>query len=261
METYKCIAWNVNQYSNEIHTYLLDYVNKESPDIIFLSETKVNRRYLINKFNEFENYNYIVNQHTPEYIHGVAMLIKKSFSVEKVTLKYDVLPRNDNRDNSGLYGRLISIKINNTYIIGVYVPNSGQKQKYLDYRINHWDECFFKNMMDLKSKGNVIIMGDLNVTKNNMDISNPKRMKKYAGCLDIEQNNFVKLLHGGFIDTYRRLNNNKRFFTWRSPYPQSTSAIRLDYFLISAQKYIIEDVGSCETNLSDHIPITAILSF
>jgi len=48
-------------------------------------------------------------------------------------------------------------------LVAVYVPNSGEGLKRLDYRTKEWDKDFERYLKELDTKKPVILTGDLNV--------------------------------------------------------------------------------------------------
>src|SRR5688572_28977304 len=108
---YNIVAWNINGYNDEIHKELMWKLKQvNSPDIIFLSETKRRYDYVQSKLAEFVNYNYIINCHNPANFHGVAMLIKRVHAFEYVQVSLNIPVRRDNKSNDATIGRIICIK-------------------------------------------------------------------------------------------------------------------------------------------------------
>src|SRR5215469_556864 len=99
------LSWNVNKYGNEAHKWLKKYVkNKENTndcfDIIFLSETKETETILKKYFDEFVDYNYIINVHNPAKYHGVAMLIHKKYNYDIIPINLNIECRKDSIGNN-----------------------------------------------------------------------------------------------------------------------------------------------------------------
>jgi exodeoxyribonuclease III len=96
-------------------------------------------------------------------------------------------------------------------IVAVYVPNSGDGLKRLDYRVNKWDADFhaFLTSLEKSRKKPVIVAGDLNVAHCEIDLYETKGKHKVAGFTPEERQSFSELLNKGFVDTYRYLNPNR----------------------------------------------------
>ena len=84
----------------------------------------------------------------------------------------------------------------------VYVPNSQDGLKRLDYRMT-WEDDFRAYLKALDAKKPVIICGDMNVAHKEIDLKNPKTNRKNAGFTDEERAKMTELLGAGFVDTFR----------------------------------------------------------
>ena len=66
-------------------------------------------------------------------------------------------------------------------VVNVYVPNSGEGLKRLDYRVGSWDVAFSDYLASLRKMKPVILTGDLNCAHQDIDIHDPKRNLRSAG--------------------------------------------------------------------------------
>jgi len=66
-------------------------------------------------------------------------------------------------------------------VVNVYVPNSGEGLKRLEYRVGSWDVDFADYLAGLIEKKPVVLTGDLNCAHQEIDIHDPKRNLKSAG--------------------------------------------------------------------------------
>ena len=143
-----------------------------------------------------------------------------------------------------------------------YTPNAGEGLKRLDYRINDWDKEFFKYINFLKEKKDIILAGDLNVAREDIDIYEPKGHDKTPGFTKEEKESFNKFLETGYCDTFRDLHPDEQkfsFFSKRGNLKEQNKGWRLDYFIIhNDSKYIkVEESDMLDKNKydsSDHIP-------
>lgn len=69
-------------------------------------------------------------------------------------------------------------EFDNSYLINVYQPCSGDNLKFLDYRVK-WDKFMLNYLSDLKKIKKVIYMGDMNVAHLNIDTHSFKNNDKH----------------------------------------------------------------------------------
>ena len=99
-------------------------------------------------------------------------------------------------------GRVITAEFADFYFITVYVPNSQDELKRLDYRMK-WEDDFLQYVKKLEKKKPVIYCGDLNVAHKEIDLKNPKTNRHNAGFTDEERGKLTAALESGLIDTFR----------------------------------------------------------
>lgn len=85
------------------------------------------------------------------------------------------------KDEHDQEGRLITAEYPHLYIVNVYVPNSGDGLKRLDYRLQQWDIHFAEYLQQLAARKPVVLTGDLNCCHQEIDIHAPKKNLKSAG--------------------------------------------------------------------------------
>lgn len=251
------LSWNVDKYTDDIHTWLLSLAERSRPDVIFLSETKKSTSDLTFYFNLFKEYNYIINAHEPARWHGVAMLIRKDHSYQQIPVQMNISTRSDSKSNEAGLGRIIVVCLDSKmYLVGTYTPNSGrQDQIKLDYRTKIWDPVFFKLLERLRESGPVMWVGDINVALDDIDVSNPKTMCKYAGFTLEERANFRHLLSTGYwIDCWRQQHPTERKYTWCGAPPRPNYGLRLDNIIVSSS---LQPRVANTFMISDTVPLSA----
>lgn len=257
------IAWNVDSYNDIIHSWVKRFIEANNPDVMFFSETKATYEQLEQYFNELTNYNYIINVHNPRRYHGVAMLIKKEHKYVHYDVDLKIPTRKDSKSNNAATGRIITILLEDKYyIVGAYTPNSGMrddKTTKLPYRINVWDPAFFTLLNMCKQNKPTIWMGDINVAPNDIDVSNPKQMSKWAGFRPEERASLEGFLNKGeWVDIWRYQHPETIEYSWRGNSPKPNYGLRLDNVIITAD--LVSKVTNsfmlheCIPN-SDHIPV------
>jgi len=153
------------------------------------------------------------------------------------------------------------------YLTHVYTPNSGQALQRLKYRTKEWDVDFWKFITKLEKKKPVIVCGDLNCARYEIDLHSPKTNLRSAGFTIEERDSLNKKVEKlGFIDALRHLNpDSKDVYSYWSYMRQSrknNKGWRIDLFLLS--KRLLKNIKKSEVLSeqlgSDHAPITLELS-
>ena len=162
-------------------------------------------------------------------------------------------------------GRVITMEMEDFYLVCVYTPNSQDELQRLDYRMT-WEDAFRAYVSKLAETGKgVIICGDLNVAHKEIDLKNPKSNKRNAGFTDEERGKFTELLGAGFIDTFRHFYpDQKDIYSWWSYRFQArtrNSGWRIDYFVASEnmRDRLVDAKIHTEIMGSDHCPVELII--
>ena len=82
-------------------------------------------------------------------------------------------------------GRVITLEMDDFFLVTVYVPNAQDELKRLDYRMR-WEDDFLAYIKSLDAKKPVIVCGDLNVAHQEIDLKNPKTNRRNPGFTDEE---------------------------------------------------------------------------
>lgn len=99
-------------------------------------------------------------------------------------------------------GRVITLEMPEFFLVCVYVPNSQDGLRRLDYRMR-WEDDFREYLAGLAARKGVVVCGDMNVAHNEIDIKNPDTNRRNAGFTDEERGKFSGLLDSGFTDSWR----------------------------------------------------------
>ncbi|MEG0919650.1 MAG: exodeoxyribonuclease III [Anaerovoracaceae bacterium] len=220
----KLISWNVNGIRAVIKKGFMDFLASEDPDIICLQETKMQ-----------EGQEEIP---TPGYYQYWDSAEKKGYSGTLVLTKQKPLSVAfglgiDIHDHEG---RAVTCEFEDFYLVNFYVPNSQDKLKRLDYRMQ-WEDDARSYLKNLEKTKPVILCGDLNVAHEEIDLKNPKANRKNAGFSDEERGKMTELLDAGFIDTFRYFNpeatGEYSWWSYRFNARANNAGWRIDYFLTS----------------------------
>lgn len=243
----KLVSWNVNGLRACVGKGFEDSFKALDADVFCLQETKMQDGQLDLQFPGYESY---WNYADKKGYSGTAIYTRvKPLSV---TMDMGI----DQHDHEG---RVIAAEYEKFFLVCVYVPNSQEELKRLDYRMQ-WEDDFRAYVTALAQKKGVIICGDLNVAHEEIDLKNPSSNRRNAGFTDEERGKFNELLSAGFIDSWRMLNPDIVKYSWwsyRFQARQRNAGWRIDYFLVSDS--LRNSVTGAEIHNeilgSDHCPV------
>ena len=247
----KFISWNVNGLRACVGKDFEQQFKDLNADFFCLQETKMQAGQLDLSFPGYESY---WNYADKKGYSGTAIYTKHK--PLNVTYGIDI----DEHDHEG---RVITLEMDDFYLITVYTPNSQDGLRRLDYRMK-WEDDFQAYLHRLDAIKPVIVCGDMNVAHQEIDLKNPKTNHKNAGFTDEEREKMTQLLNNGFIDTFRTLYPEQVTYSWwsyRFRAREKNTGWRIDYFLISERlKDRLEDAKiHTEIMGSDHCPIEITL--
>ena len=251
------VSWNVNGIRAIAKKNFFADVQSMDPDILCLQETKAQSEEVKKVLGWFPNHHVSANDSkTRKGYSGTAILSKQP----PIKVTYDIGVEEYDKE-----GRVITFEHENFFIVNVYVPNSGEKLKRLDYR-EQWDVHFRKYLMLLETKKPVILCGDMNVAHTEMDIARPKpNYNKSAGYTQKEIDGLSALLDACFIDSFRHFCPEKIVYSWwnyKFRARERNVGWRIDYFLVSKQldKQMVGADIYTDIMGSDHCPVALKLS-
>lgn len=243
----KFISWNVNGLRACVKKDFEASFHHLDADFFCLQETKMQAGQLDLQFEGYQSY---WNYADKKGYSGTAIYTKHA--PLNVTYGLGI----DEHDHEG---RVITLEMENFFLITVYVPNSQDELRRLDYRMQ-WEDDFRAYVMQLDAIKPVIICGDLNVAHEEIDLKNPKTNRRNAGFTDEEREKMTIFLNNGFVDTFRHLYPEQVTYSWwsyRFRAREKNAGWRIDYFLISERlkERLVDAKIHTEILGSDHCPV------
>lgn len=159
-------------------------------------------------------------------------------------------------------GRVTTIRLPNLFVVCVYTMNSGLGLKRLAQRLS-WDMAFRRHIRRLRLLGKpVVVLGDLNVARTELDVYNPADCLASPGFSETERESFEETLETcGLVDVFREMNPaaGGKFTAWeyRTSARQRNDGVRIDYALVSEDMVdAVHDVRILDkVEGSDHCPV------
>lgn len=251
----RIISFNVNGIrAIAKKNFLEDFKNMDA-DIMCLQETKATEHQVKETLDSFKNYHVYANEADRKGYSGTAIISK--CAAHSITYHMGI----DDHDKEG---RIVAAEFETFYVVNVYVPNSGNDLRRLDYR-QQWDSDFLKFLKKLEKAKPVIVCGDFNVAHKEIDLARPKpNYNKSAGFMQEEIDGMDAYTSNGLIDSYRLINPDEVKYSWwsyRGGARERNVGWRIDYCLVSESikdkvedAFILNDVMG-----SDHCPVGIVL--
>ena len=266
MRELKIATWNVNSVRTRLPS-ILDWIEKQSPDVLCLQETKVpDELFPAEPFRE-AGYEAVISGQ--KAYNGVAMISRQP--AEDVTRDF---PGNPNPDQK----RFLAITVGGVRIVNVYIPNGVEiSAPQFAYKLE-----FFKKLGDTlirtdSEKTPLVVVGDLNVAPEDRDVHNPARWEKEVLFHPDARAALAGLMETGLVDVFRIHHDESEQYTWwdyrlwtvlrnRKVTPEDIlkkTGLRIDHILVTPA--LAERCIACEIDTeprkqekpSDHTPVMA----
>lgn len=248
----KLISWNVNGLRAVVGKNFREVFQSLDADFFCLQETKMQAGQLDLQF--------------PGYRSWWNFADKKGYSGTAIYSRMEPLAVTygmgiDEHDHEG---RVITLEMDDFFLVCVYTPNSQDGLRRLDYRMR-WEDDFRRYLQGLDNRKPVVVCGDMNVAHNEIDLKNPKTNRQNAGFTDEERNQMTALLEAGFTDTFRHLHPTQEgiysWWSYRFHAREKNTGWRIDYFLTSTRLLPRVREANILTDImgSDHCPVELVL--
>lgn len=246
----KLLSWNVNGIRACVRNGFLDVLKKTKPDILCLQEIKIDHASRLKAEFDFKGYEEYWNPAERPGYSGTAILTK----IKPLSVKDGI-----GKAEFDTEGRVQTLELPKFYLVNTYFPNSQPTLARLDYK-TRFNKAMLDYLKKLEKKKPVIICGDFNVAREEIDLARPKENHETAGFTDQERLWGRKYLEAGLVDTFRELHGDKVQYSWwtyRFGARARNVGWRIDYFLVSAkirklvtQAFILDTITG-----SDHCPV------
>ncbi|KPK00732.1 MAG: exodeoxyribonuclease III [Desulfobacterales bacterium SG8_35] len=247
----KFISWNVNGLRAVEKKGFVDIMYELDADVVCLQEIKAMPEQLPTSLTLIDGYEAYWFPASRKGYAGVSTYSK----IAPVNVLYGMdIAEHDHE------GRVLTLEFDDYFLVNAYFPNAQPGLVRLDYKLafNRDIHKFFDRLAEKKT---VVICGDFNVAHKPIDLANPKQNEKNPGYSLPEREWMDTFIGSGYIDTFRKFNQEPGHYTWWS-YRFNARAKnigwRIDYFCVDpASNARIKDAAILDHILgSDHCPIS-----
>jgi exodeoxyribonuclease-3 len=251
-EKMKLISWNVNGVRAAYKKGLVEFIERENPDILCLQETKAHPEQVEPMLLHPAGRQSYWSAAKRKGYSGVATFVTEPSSAVEYGIgieKYDT------------EGRFVITKHGDITLYNIYFPNGGSGQERHDFKQEFLNDLSAHLQPKVVAGEKIIVAGDYNVAHRAIDIYDPVRLATESGFLPEERAWFDSFLKMGFVDTFRHLYPNETDrYTWWSYVERARIANRgwrIDYFCVTQN--LVSSILSVEVldlqEGSDHCPV------
>ena len=245
----KIATWNVNGIRAR-HAQVVEWVERDRPDVICLQEIKATPDQVPTELCEMEGY--WCYWHGGKGYSGVGLHVSKALSPDRPQFSHPTFDFEHRIVQADLASGLT--------VSSIYVPNGGKdfpaKVRFLD-ALDSYAET-------LQTAGRTAVLcGDLNIARTDIDVHPKERKPRAIGQLPEERVILERIIGRGLVDVGRALEpENDALFSWWAPWRQMRErniGWRIDYILASQTlgSRAVACRVSREFGTSDHAPIVA----
>ena len=252
----KIVSYNINGIRAALNKGLLDWVAKESPDILCFQEIKAFEEQIpMDKFEELGYTGYVHSAEKKGY-SGVATFSKKK---AKLVNKESGMKAYDSE------GRILRTDFGSLSLLNCYFPSGSSGEDRHAFKMKYLNDFgpWIKKLLSERKR--VIVLGDYNVVHLDIDIHNPTRKDKPSGFRPEERAWMDDWFAGDFKDAFRIINNDLpdqySWWSYRSGARKKNKGWRIDYISVSnsLSKKVKDARHAYEAEHSDHVPVIAEL--
>jgi len=256
MRTLRLLSWNVNGLRAIFKKGFLDWLVKDSPDILCLQETKSREDQVPPVLKSIPGYHSYFTSGDQKGRGGVGLFTREEPQGVRFTLGMEGFDDEH---------RAIVADYEDFMLFNIYFPNGKASQERLEYKLKFYD--LFLGLVDrLKAEGRrIVICGDINTAHKEIDLARPKQNEKISGFLPVERAWMDRLVEHGFADTFRMSHPEGGHYSWwdlKTRARERNVGWRIDYFFVSENLkdrvrsgFILQEVTG-----ADHCPVGIELS-
>ena len=166
------VSWNVNGLRAVAKKGLLEWLQKTSPDILCLQETKASPDQLTPEVRVPAGYHSYFSSAEKKGYSGVATFTKQEpfatahgFGLNKFDAE----------------GRIVITKYQGFTLLNIYFPNGKKDSERLQYKMDFYDATLSFCEKLKKAGEKIVICGDVNTAHAEIDLSRPKENEKTSG--------------------------------------------------------------------------------
>jgi len=245
------VSWNVNGLRAALQKGFLDAFHELDADIFALQEIKALPDQLPDNVVNIDGYFSYWYPAQKKGYSGTAVFTRQ----EPRQVIYGLDDHQFDHE-----GRVLTLEFDNFYFLNIYFPNAQPELKRIGFKMA-FNKAVLQFMDRLAGQKSIVVCGDLNVAHKPIDLANPKANENNPGYSPQERAWMDEVVGAGYIDTFRKFNQEPDQYTWwsyRFNARGKNIGWRIDYFLVdpASEDRVIKATIHADIMGSDHCPIS-----
>ena len=252
----KLATWNVNSLSVRL-PQVLDWLRNNPVDVLALQELKMtDDKFPVDAFSEA---GYQAQWFGQKTYNGVALLSR--------TPAGDIVKNIPGFDDD--MARVITGTVDGIRVVGAYFPNGQEPgSDKFEYKMEWLTSLCQWIRAELESHPKLVLMGDYNITFDDLDVWDPDGLQDTIHCTEEERYHLRALVALGLHDSHRLFDQPAKSFSWwdyrNAGFPRNRG-MRIDHILVSnalkplVQACAIDKLPRKNERPSDHAPVVMTL--
>ena len=252
----KLATWNINSLTVRL-PQVLDWLAANPVDVLVLQELKLTD----DKFptDPFAQAGYLSHSFGQKTYNGVALL-----SRTRATDVVKNIPGFDD-DMARVITGTVGEGAQSVRVVGAYFPNGQEPgSDKFEYKMEWLKGLRSWLKEELVKHPRLLLMGDYNITFDDLDVWDPEGMRDAIHCTDEERYQLNALIALGLTDSHRMFPQPPKSFSWwdyRDAAFRRNRGMRIDHILVSqalkaqVKSCVIDKTPRKNERPSDHAPV------
>ena len=248
----KLATWNINSLTVRL-PQVLDWLAANPVDVLALQELKLTD----DKFptDAFAQAGYASQCFGQKTYNGVALLSR----APAVDVVRNIPGFSDDM------ARVISATVGGVRVVGAYFPNGQEPgSDKFEYKMNWLKGLRDWIRQELLTHPRLVLMGDYNITFDDLDVWDPEGMRDQIHCTEEERYHLRALIALGLHDSFRLFAQPPKSYSWwdyRNAGFRRNQGLRIDHILVSnalkplVKSCVIDKTPRKNERPSDHAPV------
>ncbi len=224
----KLITWNVNGIRSAYKKGLIEFLEREDPDIFCVQETKAHPEQCEPMIQRPAGRSSYWSSAVRKGYSGVATFARE----EPDSVAHGIgSPEYDSE------GRFVITSHGDFTLYNIYFPNGGSGPERHEFKQRFLRDLSLHLRPKVEAGERIIVVGDYNVAQTEIDVYDPVGLSAESGFLPEEREWMSRFLDMGFVDAFRHFHPGEReAYTWwdqRTRARLANRGWRIDYVCVT----------------------------